>query len=201
MLKIAPEPRKERAAQARRKWYKERMNEAGYHIFQTAFGVAGIAWRGGRIVAVSFPEDDRAAVETGLARRAEAARAVSPNPAIAKLCADIAALFAGGRPHFSDIEIDDRDAPDFERRVWALTRDIPIGETRTYGDIAKVIGDVAYSQRVGLALGRNPFPIIVPCHRVLGAGGAMTGFSAAGGVEAKRRLLKLEGALPLELFD
>lgn len=177
------------------------MEKAGYHLFDTAFGAAGVAWRGARIVAVVFPQEDRAAVEAGVVRRAEGATPVSPGPAVTRLCADIAALFAGGRPDFSDVDVDDRGAPEFERRVWALTRDIPIGETRTYGDIAKTIGDVAYSQRVGQALGRNPFPIVVPCHRVLGAGGAMTGFSAAGGVEAKRRLLKLEGALPPELFD
>jgi len=177
------------------------MEKAGYHLFETAFGVAGLAWRGGRIAAVSFPENDRAAVEAQLSRRAADAEDMAPPSAIAKVRDDIVAIFAGGRPDFAGVDLDDADLPEFDRKVWTLTCDIPIGETRTYGDIAKALGDVAFSQRVGQALGRNPFPIIVPCHRVVGAGGAMTGFSAAGGVEAKRRLLKREGALPPELFD
>ena len=177
------------------------MDKTGLHLFETAFGVAGLAWRESRVLAVRFPEDDADAVRTALRRRAGDAEEIPPPPAIQNLCSEIADLFAGGRPDFSIVDIDDDDLPEFDKGVWALTRKIPIGEIRTYGDIARALGDVAYSQRVGQALGRNPFPIIVPCHRVVGAGGAMTGFSAAGGVEAKRRLLKLEGALPAELFD
>ena len=75
------------------------------------------------------------------------------------------------------------------------------GKRGTYGDLAKEIGDVAYSQRVGQSLGRNPFPIIVPCHRIVGAGNKMTGFSAPGGIETKRALLKIEGAIGPDLFD
>ncbi len=177
------------------------METAGYHLFDTAFGVAGLAWRGAAVVAVSFPGDDRAAAAACLRRHAPDAVEMPPPPAVEKTCRDVADLFAGGRPDFSGVDLDDEGAPAFERDVWTLTRAIPMGETRTYGDIAKDLGDVAFSQRVGQALGRNPFPVIVPCHRVVGAGGAMTGFSATGGVEAKRRLLKLEGALPPELFD
>ncbi len=177
------------------------MEPACYTVFVTAFGVAGLAWRGARIVAVAFPEDDRSAVEEHLRRRAKDAAEAAPPPPIGKVRDNIVGLFAGARREFSGVELDDGDLPAFDRSVWALTREIPIGEVRTYGDIAKDLGDVALSQRVGQALGRNPFPVIVPCHRVVGAGGAMTGFSAAGGVEAKRRLLKLEGALPPDLFD
>ncbi len=177
------------------------MEKTGLHVFDTAFGVAGLAWRGERVLAVCFPDVDRQTVEARLRRRAGDAVETAPPPAVENLCAEIADLFAGGRPDFSGVDLDDDELPDFEKDVWALTRKIPLGEIRTYGDIAKELGDVAFSQRVGQALGRNPFPIIFPCHRVVGAGGAMTGFSAAGGVEAKRRLLKLEGALPAELFD
>lgn len=177
------------------------MEKAGYHLFETAFGVAGLAWRGARIVAVSFPGDDRGGIEAHLLARAVDASETAPPAAIARVRDDIVDLFAGGRPDFAGVDLDDDAAPEFDRNVWTLTKAIAIGETRTYGDIAKALGDVAFSQRVGQALGRNPFPVIVPCHRVVGAGGAMTGFSAVGGVEAKRRLLKLEGALPPELFD
>ena len=90
---------------------------------------------------------------------------------------------------------------DFEQQLYGLSRQIGPGETRSYGDLARDLGDVAFSQRVGQALGRNPFPIIVPCHRVIGANGQMTGFSAPGGVETKRQLLKIEGAIERDLFD
>lgn len=177
------------------------MTETGAHIFETAFGFAGIAWRGPAIAGVVFPEKTRGDVSEGLQGRVKGVCETPPPRAIARLCHDIAELFAGARPDFSDVEIDDASAPAFDRNVWRLTREIPAGEMRSYGDLAKDLGDVACSQRVGQALGRNPFPIIVPCHRVVGADGKMTGFSAAGGVNAKRKLLKLEGALPPELFD
>lgn len=78
----------------------------------------------------------------------------------------------------------------FERRVWALLREIPYGQTRSYGDLARALGDVGYSQAVGAANGRNPLGIVVPCHRVVGADGALVGY--AGGLDRKRFLLALE---------
>lgn len=82
----------------------------------------------------------------------------------------------------------------FEERVWALLRDIDYGRTVTYGSIAEQVGGRGYSQRVGQAVGRNPWSIIVPCHRVIGADGSLTGY--AGGLHRKRALLELEGVLP-----
>jgi methylated-DNA-[protein]-cysteine S-methyltransferase len=82
-----------------------------------------------------------------------------------------------------------------EKRLWARMSRIPYGRTATYGELARELGQVA--REVGQACGRNPIPIIVPCHRVVGADGALTGYSAPGGVEVKRRLLQLEGALLL----
>jgi methylated-DNA-[protein]-cysteine S-methyltransferase len=95
------------------------------------------------------------------------------------------------------------DTP-FERRVYALTRDIPPGPTRTYGELAAAAGDATLARAVGQAMARNPVPLIVPCHRVLAAGGALGGFSAPGGTETKHRLLQLEGAAiaaQLGMFD
>ena len=97
----------------------------------------------------------------------------------------------------SRIDLDMSAVPDFEQRVYAETRSIPPGETLTYGDIATRLGDVGLSRAVGQALGRNPFAIVVPCHRVLAAGGKSGGFSAVGGVDTKRRLLEIEGARDL----
>ncbi|MDE2227596.1 MAG: methylated-DNA--[protein]-cysteine S-methyltransferase [Alphaproteobacteria bacterium] len=82
-----------------------------------------------------------------------------------------------------------------ERRLWQRMTKIPYGQTATYGDLARELGQVA--REVGQACGRNPIPIIVPCHRVVGSDGALTGYSAPGGIEVKRRLLQFEGALLL----
>jgi methylated-DNA-[protein]-cysteine S-methyltransferase len=85
--------------------------------------------------------------------------------------------------------------PEFHRRVYDVARTIPPGATLTYGDIAARLGEPGSARAVGQALGRNPFPIIVPCHRVLAANGQLGGFSATGGSATKRRLLTIEGAL------
>ncbi len=177
------------------------MDEAGVHLFNTAFGVAGLAWRGELIVAVSFPEGAESAAAARLKKHAPGAVEKTPPPAIGKICDEIAGLFKGAPSDFTGVGLDEESYPAFDREVWRLTRAIPAGKLKTYGELAKALGDVAFSRRVGQALGRNPFPLIVPCHRVVGAGGAMTGFSAAGGVDAKRRLLKIEGALAPDLFD
>jgi methylated-DNA-[protein]-cysteine S-methyltransferase len=93
------------------------------------------------------------------------------------------------------------DVPEFHRRVYDVARAIPPGETLSYGEVAARLGEPAAAQAVGRALGRNPFPIVVPCHRVVAANGALHGFSAPGGIETKRRMLAIEGALAPALFD
>jgi len=85
--------------------------------------------------------------------------------------------------------------PEFSQKVWKACAEIPRGETRTYGWIASRIGRPKAARAVGQALGRNPFAPTIPCHRVVGGGGAMTGYSGRGGVKTKRRLLIKEGAL------
>jgi methylated-DNA-[protein]-cysteine S-methyltransferase len=97
----------------------------------------------------------------------------------------------------STVSLDLSRVPEFDRQVYIETRSIPPGETLTYGEIATRLGDTGMSRAVGQALGRNPFAIIVPCHRVVAAGGKSGGFSAVGGVETKRRLLEIEGARAL----
>lgn len=177
------------------------METSGFHLFKTAFGVAGLAWNERGVRTVAFPAAAAEETLVRLRRHMPDGEETPPPDDIEALARDVVALFDGGAPDFADAVLDDAALPEFDRHVLAQTRAIPVGEIRTYGEIARALGDVAYSQRVGQALGRNPFPIVVPCHRVVGADGAMTGFSAPGGVEAKRRLLKLEGALAPELFD
>lgn len=178
------------------------MDDRFYILFDTALGRCGLAWGPAGIVAVSFPEADDAETRARLLRRAPGARECAAAPAaVARLVGDIQALFEGAARDLAYADLDMSGAPDFDRAVWGLTLDIKPGETKTYGALARALGDVSLSRRVGQALGRNPFPIIVPCHRVVGAGGAMTGFSAPGGIGVKERLLKIEGALAPDLFD
>ena len=177
------------------------MAAAQYFDFETPFGWGALVWRGPSRIGVAFPQAERGAVEKSIARRFDAARAVAPPDWVTVLADQVCMLLDTGVADFSDAPLDMSAVAEFDRQVLALTRAIRPGETQTYGDLAKKLGDVSLSRRVGQALGRNPFPIIVPCHRVVGADGAMTGFSAPGGAESKRKLLKIEGALAPDLFD
>ena len=103
-------------------------------------------------------------------------------------------VMAGEARDLRSLPLDQGAIDDFRRAVYAATREIPAGTTRSYGEVARAIGRPDGARDVGSALARNPFPIIVPCHRVVAANGALTGFSAPGGLETKRRMLELEGA-------
>ena len=173
-----------------------------YVLFETALGRCGVAWNDDGVCAVGFPSEDVQKVRARLLRHAPGAiESDAPPPEVERVKDDIIALLAGEKRDFVDVALDYSGLADFDKGVYRLALDIKHGETRTYGEIARALGDVSLSRRVGQSLGRNPFPIIVPCHRVVGAGGAMTGFSAPGGTEAKRRILKIEGALAPDLFD
>ena len=104
-------------------------------------------------------------------------------------------VMAGRAVDLRDVPLDDRGIDDFRRAVYAATREIAPGTTRSYGEIARAIGRPPTVRATSAsALSRNRFPIIVPCHRVVAANGALTGFSAPGGLDTKRRMLELEGA-------
>lgn len=177
------------------------MSDTAYALFETRAGRTGIAWGPAGVVASCFPGGEDARILRHLTKRAPGAVAASPPAEIADVIRRYVALFETGAADFADVAIDFAAVSEFDARVYGETRKIPSGETGTYGDIARKLGDVAYSQRVGQALGANPFPVIVPCHRVVGLDGRMTGFSAPGGIAAKEKLLKLEGALAPDLFD
>ena len=104
------------------------------------------------------------------------------------------AVMAGTAVDLRDVPLDDSGLDDFRRAVYAATREIAPGTTRSYGEIARAIGRPDEARDVGVALSRNRYPIIVPCHRVVAANGALTGFSAPGGLDTKRKMLELEGA-------
>lgn len=137
------------------------------------------------LVAILWEHDDPARVRL-------TDRVVRPDhPILAQASVELTAYFAGNLRAFS-VPLDFRGT-DFQRRVWAALLTIPFGETRSYGDIARMIGSPTASRAVGAANGRNPISIIAPCHRVVGTNGALTGF--AGGVEVKRWLLHFEGCV------
>jgi methylated-DNA-[protein]-cysteine S-methyltransferase len=151
-------------------------------------------WRGGFVVGAALPEDSDERAFARLAGRFPGIGQADPPPFASAAIARVQALLAGGRTDLGDIALDLASGSGFERKVWEAARSIPCGEVRSYGDIAREIGAPQSAQAVGLALGRNPVPIIVPCHRVLAADGRSGGFSAPGGVATKFRILEIEGA-------
>jgi methylated-DNA-[protein]-cysteine S-methyltransferase len=163
-------------------------------LFETTLGVMGLAWAGDTIVGTSLPE---ASADRTRARMLKRFPHASESPATGVAATAVLALQSYSRGEAASLDslpLDISPHPTFDVQVWQATRAIPLGETRTYGDIARTLGDVRLSQRVGQALGRNPFAPIIPCHRVLGAEGRMGGFSAGGGTATKLQLLNLEQA-------
>ena len=169
-------------------------------LFDTAIGRCGIAWTDRGVACVQLPEGSDASTRARLISRCRGAQPGNP-PAHAQHAIDgMTKLLQGERIDLADVTLDMASVPDFHRRVYEITRSIPPGETLAYGDIAGRLGLPGSARAVGQALGRNPFPIIVPCHRVLAAGGRMGGFSAHGGTDTKLRLLDIERAVPARLF-
>lgn len=163
-----------------------------YTLFDTAIGRCAIAWTERGIARIQFPEasDDKAVQR--LARGDELAHEKPPAP-IARAIARIARHLDGDAQDFRDLPLDFGDVPSFHERVYRAALEIPSGCTVSYGEIARRIGVPGAARAVGQALGKNPFPIVVPCHRVLAAKGKAGGFSAPGGLSTKRMILAVEG--------
>lgn len=172
------------------------MSKQSFVLFETAIGACGIVWTARGVCGVQLPEKDAAATRARVHRRHPAAEETAPTPAVQLAIDGIVALLAGGKPDLTGIAIDDERQTDFNKRVYAIARKIPPGKTMTYGEIAERLGDKTLAREVGQAMGENPTPIIMPCHRVLAAGGKSGGFSAPGGVVTKLQLLTIEGAQP-----
>lgn len=179
--------------------------QAGFALFDTAIGRCGVAWAGKGIVGIQLPQPDDCQTRTRLLQRsARELTESSPPSGVAHAIGAMTELLRGERIDLAHIALDMDHVGDFNRGVYAIARTIPAGQTLTYGDIAKRLGAVQLSRDVGQALGQNPFPIIVPCHRVLAAGGKPGGFSANGGVKTKLKMLEIEGAVvnyTASLFD
>lgn len=176
--------------------------EVLFCLFDTTIGRCAIAWTIRGVVGVLLPEREDGAMRARLLRRHRDARESAPPKDVERAIASMVALIAGEPRDLSDVVLDFAGVPEFNRRVYALARTIKPGMTLTYGAIAARLGEPD-ARGVGEALGHNPCPIIVPCHRVVAAGGKTGGFSAPGGAATKRRLLAIEGATddPPTLFD
>ena len=164
-----------------------------FTLFDTAIGRCGIAWGGRGVVAVQLPEARDSATRARLLERCPDALEAPPPPEVRRALDRIAGLLGGERSDLSCIALDMDGVPPFHRRVYEVARTIAPGATLSYGDIAARLGARGASRAVGQALRRNPFAIVVPCHRVLAAGGKVGGFSADGGIATKLRLLSIEG--------
>jgi methylated-DNA-[protein]-cysteine S-methyltransferase len=164
-----------------------------FAIFDTAIGTCGVVWGERGLTGVHLPESNAARTRESLVHRFPGA-VPAPAPAEVQPAIDgIVALLAGAKRDLRELALDMEGLPAFNRRVYELARTIPPGTTMTYGEVARRLGSPGMARAVGQALGRNPFPIVVPCHRVLAADGRMGGFSAPGGVATKRKMLEIEG--------
>jgi methylated-DNA-[protein]-cysteine S-methyltransferase len=162
-----------------------------YCLFTTALGTCGVAWSERGLTRLLLPEADAGRTEMRL--RSCATGPADPSPAVRDVIADIQRFMRGERIDFAAVAIDLGAASAFDLAVWTAARMIGWSETTTYGELARRCGAPAAAREVGRALGRNPLPIIVPCHRILAAGRKIGGFSAPGGTDTKERLLALEG--------
>jgi methylated-DNA-[protein]-cysteine S-methyltransferase len=165
-------------------------------FFPTAFGICGIAWNDTGLTAFQLPDETDELAGENLARRSHSLPAEGPPPAWVQSVIDRAQRhLAGDLQDFSDVPLDWSRVSDFQQAVYLQNQAIPAGHKKSYGEIARLMAMGPEAARaVGVALATNPWPLIVPCHRVVSARDKMTGFSAWGGVRTKTRLLALEGA-------
>ena len=176
----------------------------GYTIFDTAIGRCGIAWGDLGIIGVQLPEVREIDTRKRLFHLYPEARELRPPINVEAAIEGIAMLLRGGVSDLSDVTLDMTGIPAFNQRVYAFARSIPRGESRTYADVASALRASGATHSVAQAIARNPFMIIVPCHRVLETGHYADKISPNGGVISKRRLLSIEGTHPTTsrtLFD
>jgi methylated-DNA-[protein]-cysteine S-methyltransferase len=174
------------------------MSETRYHLFDTRIGICGIAWGEDGLQRVQLPEADAHATERRVSRQGALHREQRPPEEIAA-CIDGLRRYFGGEPvDFGDFLLDFSLIRPFDARILRLLREVGFGRIVTYGGLAERAGHPGAAQAVGAAMARNPWPIVVPCYRVVAASGKLGGFSAFGGARVKRMLLGMEGAVPEE---
>ena len=173
----------------------------GFSLFDSPIGVCGLGWSEAGLRSLLLPEETPARLRISLAEALPGGAERAPPPEVEGWIVAIRALLQGEPRDLLEVPLDRRGVSEFPCRVYELTRRILPGQTRTYGELARGLGSPGAARAVGRALGRNPWPLVVPCHRVLAAGGGTGGFSAPGGVGTKLRLLTIEGAIPAPEAD
>ena len=164
------------------------------HIFETAQGFCGVAWTDAGIARFQLPAPKASETERSLLRRAPDTRSADPSAEVATTITAIKQYFEGEQRDFSNVPLDLTGQDAFFTEVYTALRGVGWGSTTTYGALAKSLGKGPEAARdVGVAMSKNPVPLIIPCHRVLAAGGKVGGFSAPGGAASKVRMLALEG--------
>ena len=171
------------------------MTDQHFVLFDTPIGICGIEWGSRGINGVQLPMGSEEKTRTRIRQRHGEAAESAPTAEVQAAINGIVELLSGKPNDLTNVMLDLDGVPEFNRSVYDIARTIPPGKTLTYGDIAKRLGGLELSRDVGQALGRNPCPIVVPCHRVLAAGGKPGGFSANGGVATKLKMLAIEGAV------
>jgi O-6-methylguanine DNA methyltransferase len=167
--------------------------DAGWTTFSTSLGVCGVSWTSRGIDSFSLPVATGAAIETRLTSITGHAKAPSPPPCVKELIRKVRAHTKGHAQDFSEVPLSFTGISEFMLSVFQAARKIPSGTVTTYGELARLIGNPNAARAVGSALGNNPIPLLVPCHRVIASSGKLGGFSAPGGLETKVALLECEG--------
>jgi methylated-DNA-[protein]-cysteine S-methyltransferase len=168
-------------------------SRGGHRVFETALGFVGIAWSDAGLTRLCLFQRDRAAVERRLETLGLCGETSDIPAWLAALVADICAYAEGEPVDFSTVPIDLAGVDDFRLAIYGAARRLAYGETTTYGELAGRAGHAGLFRETGQALGSNPVPLVIPCHRILAAGGKIGGFSAPGGSATKERMLALEG--------
>ena len=169
---------------------------SGFALFESKIGNCGIAWNEKSLIGVQLPEASESATRLRMQARFPGLQELVPPPSVQVSIRRIRHSLAGNPDQMLDLHLDMSRVPAFNQRVYAVARGIPAGQTLTYGEVARKLGEPGAARAVGQALGRNPFAPVVPCHRVLAAKGKMGGFSVNGGAATKRQMLLIEGGLP-----
>lgn len=171
------------------------MRKLEFSLFDTPIGLCGLVWSDLGLCGVQLPEAGARAARARLARRFPGGREGEPPASMLELIETIRRHLDGSAAIYDETMLDFAGIGAWEASVYRAALVIPYGETRSYGALAASLGAPGGAQAVGQALGRNPWPIVVPCHRILAADGRTGGFSAPGGAATKLRLLEIEGAL------
>jgi methylated-DNA-[protein]-cysteine S-methyltransferase len=167
-----------------------------FALFDTPIGTCGVAWNGDVVEGVQLPEARATDTKRRLQDRFDGATEATPPSAIQDVIRRKVESLRGEADDLVDVPLDFDALPAFRRKVFEVVRTIPAGETMSYGEVAAAVGSPGAARAVGQALGRNPYPIVVPCHRVLAAGGHVGGFTATGGISIKVKMLAAEGVSP-----